>query len=217
MTGLAHESRNALQRSQACIEMLAKRAGGDREAEGLLARLQEAQEDLHHLYETVRDYAAPLRLDRRTRDLREVVSAAWAELELARRTRKATLEIRADGVDARCRVDAFALRRALANVLENAVGDGAADTGAARRIEVELAAGAIAGKPSVAIRITDDGPGLAPGEELRIFEPFYTTRARGTGLGLAITKRIIEAHGGTIAARPGPWPGACIEVTLPRS
>jgi signal transduction histidine kinase len=51
------------------------------------------------------------------------------------------------------------------------------------------------------VSIADDGPGLNAEQARRIFEPFFTTRMRGTGLGMAISRRIIEAHGGTISAR----------------
>ena len=48
------------------------------------------------------------------------------------------------------------------------------------------------------IAVTDTGTGIPPENQRRIFEPYFTTKAKGTGLGLAISRRIIEAHGGTI-------------------
>jgi signal transduction histidine kinase len=67
---------------------------------------------------------------------------------------------------------------------------------------------------ALAVAISDRGPGLSPEQQRRIFEPFSTTKAKGTGLGMAIASRIVESHGGTIAASsPG---GARIEITLPR-
>src|SRR5262249_58461376 len=75
VAGLAHESRNALQRSQACLSLLELRLRDQPEALDLLGRLQQAQDDLHRLYEGVRHYAAPIRLDRRVCDL----ARAWRE------------------------------------------------------------------------------------------------------------------------------------------
>jgi signal transduction histidine kinase len=55
--------------------------------------------------------------------------------------------------------------------------------------------------------VENDGPAIAPTDLDRVFETFWTRRARGSGLGLAISKRVVEAHGGTIRAenrRRGP-------------
>jgi signal transduction histidine kinase len=67
----------------------------------------------------------------------------------------------------------------------------------------------------VVISIADRGPGLSVEQQQRIFEPFFTTKAKGTGLGMAIASRIVQSHGGSIAASsPG---GARLEITLPRT
>ena len=63
VAGLAHESRNALHRSQVCLEMLALDVEDRPEALNLIARLQAAQDDLYHLFEDVRSYAAPIHLE----------------------------------------------------------------------------------------------------------------------------------------------------------
>jgi len=55
--------------------------------------------------------------------------------------------------------------------------------------------------------VENEGPAIATGDLDRIFDTFWTRRARGSGLGLAICKRVVEAHGGTIRAenrRRGP-------------
>ena len=59
---------------------------------------------------------------------------------------------------------------------------------------------------AVAVRICDDGPGIDPDKLPRIFEPFYTTKAKGegTGLGLGIVKKIVEKHGGAVEVDSGP-------------
>ena len=67
----------------------------------------------------------------------------------------------------------------------------------------------------------DTGPGIAPAHLPHIFDRFYRgdpSRARAsgnTGLGLAIARGIVEAHGGTIAAQPGPTGGTAFTIVLP--
>ena len=78
VTGLAHESRNALQRSQACLEMLALAVSDRPKALDLIKRLQDAQDHLHTLYEDVRGFAAPINLEKKPCDLQEVWREAWA-------------------------------------------------------------------------------------------------------------------------------------------
>jgi signal transduction histidine kinase len=68
---------------------------------------------------------------------------------------------------------------------------------------------------NVVISVTDTGPGIAPEDLPRIFEPYFTTKAKGTGLGLAISRRIIEAHGGTISPANEPGGGCRFEISLP--
>jgi two-component system sensor histidine kinase HydH len=65
------------------------------------------------------------------------------------------------------------------------------------------------------ISVTDTGIGIAPEDRRRIFEPYFTTKAKGSGLGLAIARRIIEAHGGTITVLSETDQGCCFQISLP--
>jgi signal transduction histidine kinase len=69
---------------------------------------------------------------------------------------------------------------------------------------------------AVTLAVTDSGPGIAPEARARLFEPYYTTKARGLGLGLAIARQIVEAHGGAIDVEPADGGGSRFRVTLPR-
>jgi signal transduction histidine kinase len=69
----------------------------------------------------------------------------------------------------------------------------------------------------VRLEVEDDGPGIAPEVEGRLFEPFVTTKpvGEGTGLGLAVCRGLVEAAGGTIGVEPGGMGGARFVIELP--
>ncbi|HZP60318.1 MAG TPA: ATP-binding protein [Opitutaceae bacterium] len=67
----------------------------------------------------------------------------------------------------------------------------------------------------VCLTVRDNGPGIPADRIGRIFEPFYTTKARGTGLGLAITHNIVKRHGGFVRVKSEIDVGTAFEVFLP--
>jgi signal transduction histidine kinase len=68
---------------------------------------------------------------------------------------------------------------------------------------------------SARITVTDTGMGMDEKTRDSIFTPFFTKKTRGIGLGLAVTKRVVEAHGGTIAVQSMPAAGTSFTLTLP--
>ncbi len=210
-TGLAHESGNALQRIQACLEMLTLKVEDRSDAINRIERIQCAQDDLRHLFDDVKGYAAPIKLERRECDLAAVWRESWAQLDNVRRDRKTDLRERIDGLDLHCGADPFRIGQVFRNIFDNAL----AASSTSVEIEVRATEARLEGRPAIRISVTDNGPGLSPEQRRRIFESFYTTKTKGTGLGMAIAKRIAEAHGGRIAVGEG-GPGAEIILTLPR-
>ena len=68
----------------------------------------------------------------------------------------------------------------------------------------------------VELIVHDNGPGIAPSIQSRVFEPFFSTRPAGTGLGLAVVKTVTEAHGGALALESAEGRGTRIGLDLPR-
>jgi two-component system, NtrC family, sensor histidine kinase HydH len=68
---------------------------------------------------------------------------------------------------------------------------------------------------AVCLSVIDTGKGMAPEVAAKAFRPFFSTKAGGTGLGLATTRRIIEAHGGTITLQSEPGRGSKFTLRLP--
>lgn len=75
------------------------------------------------------------------------------------------------------------------------------------------------GRPLVAIRVEDNGPGIPPDVLPDIFDAFVSTRldSKGTGLGLTVSEGIVHQHGGSISAANRPGGGALLEVRLPEA
>jgi len=208
MAGLVHESRNALQRSRASLEMLSLEIEDRPEALKLVARVQKAQEDLHRLFEEVRQWAAPLHLQREECSLREIWMEVWCHVKQAHPPQAAQLEEHLE-CDPACRVDRFAMTQVFRNIFENALE--ASPSGG--RVTIRCWSSSNSNGPEVSVAISDQGPGLTAEQQKRIFEPFFTTKAKGTGLGMAIAQRIVQSHGETIAvSSPG---SAQNQITLP--
>ncbi|MDT7809892.1 MAG: hypothetical protein QOJ70_3705 [Acidobacteriota bacterium] len=70
-------------------------------------------------------------------------------------------------------------------------------------------------QPTVSVQISDTGRGIAEADLARIFEPFFSTRAKGTGLGLWVTQDIVRHHGGRIEATSEEDKGTTFNVILP--
>ncbi len=105
------------------------------------------------------------------------------------------------------RGDKDQLTQVLVNVVKNAfeaVGGGGRVEVRARRANEE-----------VIIEVEDSGPGIAPEDRARIFEPYYTTKSDGTGLGLAISARIVQEHGGRLEVGGEVGQGAVLRLVLP--
>jgi len=108
--------------------------------------------------------------------------------------------------------DKLLFRRVLTNLVENAI---QAAQGAGRPPRMELR---VETRPGRAILFLDDnGPGVAPDQRDRIFDPYVTFRPGGTGLGLSIVRKIVIDHGGDIRVGDSPAGGARFEIALPAS
>jgi len=99
---------------------------------------------------------------------------------------------------------------ALENIVKNSL-DALAGRGGVIRIE-----GDARGDGQVVLRISDDGPGVAPEVRESLFDPGVTTKSGGWGVGLALSRRIVEGvHGGRIELLDRPGPGATFQIRLP--
>ena len=107
--------------------------------------------------------------------------------------------------------DAEKLRQVFANILDNAI-DALEPVAQERKLELFIENGI---PNRVRVRVKDNGVGIPPEKIDRIFNPFFTTKEKGTGLGMAISKKIVEAHEGSIDVLSDGARGTEFVVTLP--
>lgn len=210
ITGLAHESRNLLQRSHACLETLKLDLGDLPDAMKQADRIQAALDRLQMLYEEVRNYAAPLSLDVSSLDIHKLILGTWHNLEPQWSSKDIRLECHCSGsTNSVMQVDRYRMEQVFTNLFQNAIEVSPEQSRITCHIEPDTSG-------SIVVTIEDPGSGIEDDVLPRVFEPFFTTKPTGTGLGLAITRRIIETHAGTIKAENRKEGGARFIIHLPQ-
>ncbi len=215
ISGMAHESRNAFQRSHACLAELALDLEHVPASLALVKKVQKALDDLHSMLEEVRCYAAPIILERRSCSLEQLVREVWQNMldaKVSKRSPQFSIEVQSEFPNS-CLLDCDRIKRVIRNLLENAWFAGHDP----KLIQVGLSweKRARTGESIIRLEVSDNGGGIAEADFETVFLPFYTTKTKGTGLGLALSRRYVEAHDGRIYVTAAEQGGARFVVELP--
>jgi signal transduction histidine kinase len=213
-SGLAHEIRNPLNSLNLNMQMLEEEldetGGAAPSGKRLLGITRSEISRLERLATDFLAYAKP-----RPLELEEVPAVRLLERipqilagEIQKRRAQAAVEDRSGG--ARVRVDASQINQLLLNLVQNAL---LAAEESGRPPVVRLTAQRQG--PWVLLDVADNGTGIPPEEQPKIFDLFYSTRKGGTGLGLAIVDRIARAHGGRMTVDSTPGRGTVMTLELP--
>jgi signal transduction histidine kinase len=204
--GVAHEVRNPLAIIAGTAERLRKKYGGGAD-DPLFTFIPEEVERLNRILEGYLRFAQdePLQLERC--DLRQVVERSARLVEDDFRDRGIALRCEAGAPPVPARADPRRLQQVLLNLLLN----GAQAMPGGGELELRLEARGRHAR----IRVRDRGPGFSPAALRSAFQPFWTTKEAGSGLGLVLARRIVEAHGGTIAIANPESGGAEVTVDIP--
>lgn len=211
---VAHEVRNPLGvivNSLGFLGKLADLTGDARRAYDIIreetGRLDKIVTDMLDYTRPTEPRLVPASLDRVLREA--VASATAAERNRGTRLDGVRTEVFVSPGLPQVPMDDRLLHQALVNLLSNAYqslnGQGTV------RVDGTIDEGG----RHVRIAVADDGPGLTEEARLRLWEPFYTTKAKGSGLGLAVVKRIIESHRGDIAVETATGQGTRFVIDLP--
>jgi len=209
---VAHEVRNPLFALSATVDVMEARLG---DVEGLgnyLGRLRHELDRLSALMQDLLEYGRPHSPALVPGSLGPVLDRALEACRPLAERSSVTLSSRLPpGGLPEIVLDGGRLAQVFENVIENAI----QHSPASGTVRVEARVEDEGGRPVVRVLVEDQGPGFAPDDLPKVFEPFYTQRRGGTGLGLAIAWRIVQDHGGAIEAANTARGGAEVRVTLP--
>jgi two-component system, NtrC family, sensor histidine kinase HydH len=198
---LAHEIRNPLASLKGHAQLLAERLAAGSAERGKADRVVHEATRLETLAGNLLEFA-------RSGSIHPVAADPAALLrEAAQETGPGVIDCVERDAPTTWRLDEEGLRRALANVLRNAVQASPPGT----RVQATVARE----RDRLVYTVRDHGPGFVPGQIAQLFDPFYTTRTTGTGLGLAVAQRMVRLHGGAIRAENAPDGGACVRISIP--
>jgi signal transduction histidine kinase len=210
--GLAHEIRNPLSTMRLNLDLLAEEFPNPETPRDrrILQKIDRLRRETHRLQDILEDFlrfarVQDLRLE--PADLNVIVDELRDFCEPQASTQ---------GIVVRCQyaddlpkmlLDVDLFKQALLNLIlnaEHAMPDGG-----------ELILTTRREGPGTVLEVTDTGLGMSEEVRARVFDAFYSTRPGGSGLGLPTTRKIIEAHGGTIGVQSEPGKGSRFTVRLP--
>jgi len=213
---IAHDLRNPLSSVKMTLQILGKRAieKGDSEAEELQ---QISLDQVHYMEEILSDllaFSRPDALNPEWLSINKLLDTAVSTTQKAIREYQANVTTEYQHQLPTVHGDPTKLRQVFSNLIMNAVESGE-NTGKALVVTIKAELELNKHAPKIRIEIRDNGIGFDNKLSDKLFEPFFTTRAKGTGLGLPIVKRIVNQHQGTVNLVHSDNGGTCAIVILP--
>jgi two-component system, NtrC family, sensor histidine kinase HydH len=205
--GLAHEIRNPLASISGAAGILKRGHSSEDNFRACLEIIEKETQRLNRLLTSFLEFARPRPPRFQRMDVSAVLQSVVSLAHHSAGQSSIRLECRVEDPLPEIDGDSEQLKQVLLNLLINAIQASPPDG------TVLLQAAAL--PDSLWISVSDSGPGIPEGHRDCIFEPFFTTKEHGTGLGLALAAKIVEQHGGLLAAENVPAGGATFRLKLP--
>lgn len=208
---LTHEIMNSLTpiASLAASAPALLAAGEHVELQAALAALERRAAHLQGFVERYRSVSQPPAPTLADVALAPLLQAVQQLVEPAWTAAGGVVRISVEPASLALRTDAAQLEQVLINLAQNALQACAGRPRPQLDIEARLSRGA-----RLRLSVSDNGPGVAPGLESRIFTPFFSTRAGGSGVGLAVVRQLVHGLGGTVRHARRAGGGACFVLTF---
>jgi len=209
-SSIVHEMRNPLSSVKMNLQALVARVADDPVYSELAGIAFEQVRRVERMLNDLLGFGRPLKLDLAPIVISEVMGRVAELLRPQAAASQARVVVEDEISPNTVLADAEQLGIALSNLLKNAL-EAAGEGG-----EVRVKAMTGPSQEQWTLEVSDNGPGFPGGQAADLFKPFFTTKQQGTGLGLANVKKIVELHGGAVAAENRAAGGATFRITLPR-
>ncbi|MBT6627155.1 MAG: hypothetical protein HOB49_09110 [Gemmatimonadetes bacterium] len=178
-----------------------------------MRKITEGVARLNRIVSSLLSYTRPLNLNTHPVDILQTVeeAAAFFEIDLERKQQAVEIRRMFPAKPCICPVDTEQCHQVILNLLLNATQ--AMPEGGT--IDLEVTQASDTDGDWVIVHVRDTGMGISEEIKDRLFTPFVTTKEDGTGLGLVTSRKIIEAHGGSIVVDSTPGDGTCFTIALP--
>jgi len=210
---IAHEVGNPLAAASVSLEIAVRmlKAGNISEAELHMTHISEELRRTEGIIHNVLEFGRPSRLSHERIDLTAVIESSIQLVGLARNARHVQLEYHSHAHIGAIPGSEDMLRQVLVNLLLNAID--ASPEAALVRVETGMMAGC------VLLDVSDQGCGIDPQDEAKIFSPMFSTKQKGegTGLGLSISRDLIQQMGGDLLLLANDSAGCTFRISLPES
>ncbi len=220
-SGLAHEIRNPLNAMSISLQVAQEdieEATNERSplTAQALTRIEREMQRLNQSVTSFLAFARPESSRQQEADLRDILDEVLELLNPAIEESGIDLQIELPDENATLKADFSGLRQVLYNIMLNAIQALSSPRGPARKLR-QMRVGGRRESAQWRLWVEDNGTGIQPGMENRIFEAFHTTKAGGSGFGLSIAKAVIDSHDGDITAHNLDTGGTRIEIILPET
>jgi signal transduction histidine kinase len=176
-----------------------------------LSLIRQATGSLETILSELTNYSRPLQLNLNPTDINQLVLDVCKFYAPKYDEKGVALNMPKVSDEESLELDADKIRQALINLLKNALEASPAGTA------VTVSIARRKNDPQLYIKVSDEGSGVDPNHQKKLFTPYFSTKGNGTGLGLAHSRKILQAHGGSVELlSSAPGKGSIFALVLPR-